>query len=531
MAVDITQYVAKQQVVACGYNQVWYEDLDMAAGTFVSLDGSNVLDTTQQIAMFEAYQKVFIANISLLYVADFTNEKYETGDIKPSGKQPPIKGALLTGSPSGATMVVDYITALDGAADVYAYRTSTTEFQSGDTVANAIASVSFTLTQPPVNRPHFYKWTVYGNATSIYGEMPTDAAIGVLYRGRAVLSGNKKYPYQWYMSRSANLYDWAYFATDALSPVAGNDADAGEMGDVIQALITYNDDYLIIGGAASIYIMRGDPAAGGSLDKLTDTTGIFGPNAYAWDAQRNLYFWGTQGIYRLTSDFRNLENISITTLPQLIKDEGANPETHRVTMGYDQVREGLVISVTTVATGANSNYWYDLRTQGFFPENYPVACAVYSNVFYDSNDKDLEGLLMGCTDGYVRVFDDDKKNDDQGPTDATIESHATIGPAAIGLDIDSRGRLKTLGITTGADTDSVDYGLYVKDTGEELVDAVTTSDVPHYFGVISDGNRIQQLRPRSRGAWIGLTLKNDTTDETWEFEKTIADIKPAGDIK
>jgi hypothetical protein len=77
----------------------------------------------------------------------------------------------------------------------------------------------------------------------------------------------------------------------------------------------------------------------------------------------------------------------------------------------------------------------------------------------------------------------------------------------------------------------VDYSLYVKDSAEEVVDAVEAADTPHYSGTIAAANRVQQLRPRSRGAWIALKLQNDTASESWEFEKTVADIKPAGDIK
>jgi hypothetical protein len=504
----------------------------MAAGSFVSLPNSSVLDTTKQVAMFEAYQKVMIANVDLLYVADFTNTKIATASVA-AGGQYPLKGTILTGATSSAAVVVDYIDAIVSVTDVYGYNTTPSlPVQSGEVLANATASVSFTTSASGVANPHFYSWTVYGGVPgSTYGTMPDNASIGCLYRGRCVLAGNQRYPYQWYMSRQANPWDWLYTVNDALAPVAGTDADAGEMGDVIQALISFNDDYLIIGGATSISVMRGDPAAGGSLDRITDTTGIYGPNAYAWDSMRNMYFWGSQGIYKMLNNFSQVENISIVNLPNLIQDEGANPETHSITMGYDQIREGITVCITTIETGANSNYWYDLRTGGFFPESYPAVDGVYSQMYYDSNDKSLAGLLLGCTDGYVRVFDNDAKDDDQGDTNATIDSYATIGPAAIGRDIDQRGRMKTLAITTGTDTDGVDYDIYVKDSAEEIVDDVQAIATPHFTGNIAAGNRVQQLRPRSRGAWIGMKLQNDTAAETWQFEKMIADIKPAGDIK
>ena len=504
----------------------------MAAGTFVSLPNSSVLDTTKQVAMFEAYQKVFIANVSLLYVADFTNHKIATASVAAGGQYPP-KGTILTGATSSVVAVVDYIDTQSGAGTVYAYVTTPSlPVQNAEVLANATASVSFTTSASGVAPPHFYPWTVYsGVSASTHGTMPESASIGCLYRGRCVLAGNQRYPYQWYMSRQANPFDWLYAVNDAQAPVAGGAADAGEMGDAIQALISYNDDYLVIGGATTVYLMRGDPAAGGSLDKLTDTTGIFGPYAWCWDSQRNLYFWGTQGVYRLSNDFKALDNLTITTLPDIIKEEGANPTTHRITFGYDQIRDGLVICITKISDATNSNYFFDLKSQGFFPESYPASDGVYSQYYYDSNDKSLAGLLLGCADGYVRVFDDDSKDDDQGATDALIESYATIGPAGIGVDVDSRGRLKTLAITTGADTDAVDYDIHVADTAEAVVDDIDTGATPLFTGTISAGARVKQLRPRSRGAWIGLKLKNVASTETWQFEKAVGDFTPAGDIK
>jgi hypothetical protein len=404
----------------------------MAAGSFVSLPNSSIIDTTKQVAMFSGYQKVFIANASLFYIADFANDELSTAGIAAGGTYP-RKDTIVEGQSSGAKMVVDFITDTTGAAKVYGYTTTSDPFTNGEVVANATASVSFTLNAAPVDHPHFYAWTPFGEDPS-FGEMPTDATLGVLYRGRVVLAGNQDYPYQWYMSRVANPWDWAYFATDALSPVAGADADAGQMGDIIQALVSYNDDYLIIGGASTIYLMRGDPAAGGSLDKLTDTTGIFGQYSWCFDESRNFYFFGAQGIYKLGADFAGLENLTMGALPALVADEAPDPSTHRITMAYDNERYGVLICITTILTGANSNYFLDLRTGGFFPENYPNACGVYSSMYYDSNDKSLTGLLLGCTDGYVRTFDDASKNDDQGDTNATIDSYAVIGPAAIGVD-------------------------------------------------------------------------------------------------
>jgi len=272
----------------------------MAAGTMKELTAaSGDIDTTDQLNIFEAFQKVVVVNGSNLKIADFMNTKLTTADIRPDDENnvAPIKGTVLTGETSTAQMIVDFCDVNNGAANIYGYVTSGT-FQDDEVVTGTNASgtptaVSFTTNSAPTSKPHWYDYTVYPTIGGLsFGTMPAKAYIGCLYRGRVVLSGNPEAPYQWYMSRQGNIWDFAYVANDAQSPVAGGNSDAGELGDIVKALIPYRDDYLIFGCATSMWIMRGDPAAGGSLDELDLTVGIFGANSWCFDNDGNLYFFG-----------------------------------------------------------------------------------------------------------------------------------------------------------------------------------------------------------------------------------------------
>jgi hypothetical protein len=513
--------------------ECWYEDSE---GSMVELSGSNDgFDPTVLLTAAEAYQKVFVANDSKLRVADFTNTYIQTDNISVAEANAPNKGNILTGA-GGATLIVDYITSVTGGSLIYGKKLNATAFADGELVTgtnDANNAISFNIKAGTTQTapPHWYTWTVYGGSET-YGSLPNRAALVCNYRGRLVLSGNPEYPHQWYMSRQANPWDWLYAVNDAQAPVAGANADAGEIGDVIVALAPNKDDYLIMGCVNSMWVMRGDPAAGGSLDEISLATGIFGPFAYCWDASDNFYFFGSHGVSRIPASLAGVENLSITTLPNLISDLNIDPTTHRCTMGYDREREGITIIFTVMATGAHTAYWYDLRTQGFFPESYGFNPAPFSSFFYEASNPDNRKLLIGGSDGYIRYFDDAAKNDDAGLVgDVAISSHAVIGPAQIGQDASQRGRMKTMSITTGTDTDGVTYDIHVADSAEEVVDDSLSGATPLHTGTISSGNRVQQLRPRSRGAWMGIKLENTTASETWQFEKLVADIKPAGDIK
>ena len=545
MAVDITDITTIKRLVAAGNDDIYYEDLDVAAGTMTELDTSGgAIDTSDQLNMFEAFQKVFVVNGTNLKVADFVNYKLSTADIRPNDvtNVAPIKGTVLTGGTTGAKMLVDYCDATNGAALVYGYVISGTfddddEVVTGTNASGTVTAVSFTLDAAPAANPHWYDWTVFNNDTA-YGTMPAKAYLGCLYRGRCVLAGNANYPHQWYMSKTADPFNWVYASTDPLSAVAGNNADAGEIGDIIRALVPYKDEYLLFGCASSLWMLTGDPAGGGVITEIDLTVGMFGANSWCFDGDGNLYFWGTGGIYKSPLGFRSVENLTEIHLPDLLADEDVNSTTHRITMGYDIKRHGIVICITKLSDGTNSNYWYDLKLKGFFPETYPEECGAYSQYYYSANDNDYADLLVGCKDGYIRKFDNDK-DDDIGGSDEAINSYAVWPIQHLSEDNDKQGKLTSLtiecagGAAGGAfdDTDGVSYDIHVADDAETLIEDIRDGATPIATGTLTGTGRKARIRTKLRGAWLGIKFYNSTSTETWAINRVFATIQEAGRIK
>lgn len=434
-----------RKLVAVGNYEVWYES---TAGTMTELtDANNDIDTASPLTVAEAFQKIFVANQTNRKIIDFANAKITTADVKPDGKVTPTRGTVLTGGTSGAIMVLDYITASDSACTLYGCRTTVATFTSGETVTGTVTTtndVTFVLNAAEDAPPHWYDWTPYANDTTTYGSMPSSAYLVCRYRGRLVLSGHPNYPHQWYMAKVSNPFNWIYGSTDPLTAVAGNNVDAGEVGDIVRALIPYGDDFLIFGCANSIHIMDGDPAFGGSIDELSEITGIYGPWAWCKDENGNLYFWGTNGLYKMEGGRSKPVNISQGQLPKWADDWATAPATHRIVLTYDPSRNGIIISKTTLADGTNSNYWYDLKTEGFYPESYPTACGIFSSCYYDSDASGTRKLILGSYDGYLRSFYDTAKNDDSGDTDTAISSYTTLPIIKLSETEDSEGKLTSL---------------------------------------------------------------------------------------
>lgn len=542
MTVSLSDIVTIKRLVATGNDELWYEDNTMP-GTMVELAAASVagqLDTSDQLVMFEGYQKVFVINGAKLKVADFVNTRltYHT-----KLTDPPAKGDILTQATSNATMVVDFV---DTTKEfIYGYVTSGTFVTTGGytvTSNNAKATMNASSFVPDhvTAGPLWYDYTVYpdtklAGVTTSYGTMPAKAYLGCLYRGRNVLAGNPNYPNQWYMSRVSNPFDYAYFANDDLSPVAGNNANAGEMGDIIRCLIPYKDDYLIFGCSSCIWVMSGDAASGGSLNSLSLTTGIFGANSYCWDDDNNLYFWGNNGLYKSTVPGSPV-CLNEASLPKLVNTKAANPSTHRIVLGFDQTRRGILVTITKLSDGTNSCYWYDLRTGGFFPENYPEQCGCYSMLYYAANDKTLAGLLVGCTDGYIRTFDETTKSDDVGATTEAIDSYVNLGPFPLSKDPVKLGVISNLSVVLAgggpngsqSDSDSVTLSVFASRVSEQIIEKMHANTGASIINTVTGPNSsgfCRTLVQKIRGSYIGVRLANTTKDKSWAFEQLSGIIK------
>ena len=368
--------------------------------------------------------------------------------------------------------------------------------------------------------------------------MPSSAYLVALYRGRLVLSGHPNYPHMWYMSKVGNPFNWIYAASTRLTAVAGNNIDAGEIGDIVRALISYGDDFLIFGCANSIHLLDGDPASGGSIDELSTTTGIYSFTSWCKDDAGSLYFLGRDGIYKMDGGRTRPANISKTTIPKLISDWALDPDLHRVVMAYDVERRGILILKTTLADGTCTGYFYSLETDGFYPITLNTTNGVFCAYDYNSDTPGDRALLLGSFDGYIRELLDSAKDDDIGGSDAAISSYFGM-VENLSEDADKEGVLNSLtvemagGASGGGfgDSDGCNYELHsAKDAEtalEDLLDGATARET----GTLSGTGRKSRIRKRLRAAWIALKFYNSTASETFGINRIFGIIKEAGRVK
>lgn len=537
-AVPIADKTFSKTLVAAGNNEIWYES---SQGTMEELTAANAdIDTGAPLSMFELMEKVFIANGVNLKVADFGNSKIVTAAL---GANPPDYRTVLTGGTSGAKMVTDYITSLTGACTLYGKRTTSATFQASETVTGTDDdgnAISFAMTAvAEVAAPHWYDWTVYGNDSS-YGAMPSQANVGCNFRARATLTADKDYPHQMYQARQRNPWDWNWVANDAGAPIRGGLGDAAEVGDIILTVIPYKDDIMIYACANTLWYQVGDLAEGGAVVELSLTGGILGSTAFCWDDQDNLYIFATTGLLRIAKGFQSPQNLTRIIYPDFIKDLAYDSSLHRISMAYDRDRHGIKIIKTTLADGVNSGWWYDLTTEGLFPESYNTANGIFSMFWYEAIDPAYRKLILGCNNGYLMYEDESFKDDDIGGSDVAIDSYYTIGPIALGGEsregiLSSVQGIPTLDTdaTTIMDSDDVDYKVWVGQSAARVTKLLKANTSPRLSGTMSATGYIRGTRKRRklRGMYAGIRVSNDTIAETWGLEKLLVDSRPAGRLK
>lgn len=525
--------VYRKKLVALADNAFWYENAnhELVSLGHLEIVAGDGLDLTKPVSIVTAYQKVFIVSGSAKKVVDFSNTRLTVSALT----HIPARGSILTQA-NGAAMVIDFVDKTN--KYIYGFVTNGT-FQTGQNSSITEDGVGYDYTVSNVYNvsavPLFYNWQVYPDdadtaTEQVNGKMPDQPTILALYRGRIVQSGDRNSPHVMYMSEIANPFNFSYGSDDAIGAVAQSSGYAGNIGDIVTAVIPYRDDYMIIGCSQTMWLMRGDPASGGSIDQISFTAGLFDKTSFAWDSEDNLYFLDCNGIYRVPAGFGAVEKMTQNTLPDFNNEFALTPDVHRVTVAYDRKKHGILICKTDVDTGDNQNWWLDLRTGGFFPEKYPADCSVYAANYYSADDPAYRKLLLGCRDGFIRVFDTRLYKDQTAGTEEAIESWMLIGPGRMTSE-NKQGLLSELLFVLSEESNLLQFQIYTAKTAQAAIKAALDENVAANSAGSIQAGLSSTVRPRCRGAYLILKISNVTLDRSWAFEKITGKIIPAGVLR
>jgi hypothetical protein len=338
------------------------------------------------------------------------------------------------------------------------------------------------------------------------GTIPTNCTFGAVYRDRLCLSGQDN---AIYMSRQKNYTDWAYGKSvgDEGRAVPFQLSLGADVGPKPTAMIPCMDSYLLCGTARSLWVVQGDPTAGGALKRVSETVGIIGSRAWT-KVDQSIVFLSSDGLYSVGADGSDLKLMS-DAIPDELRS--INVSTTTVSLGYDQDRSAFHIYLRT-SGGSDTHWLYEPVAEAFWPMRLQNT---HSPLVVCQHGGDM---LLAGSDGYIRTVTG--TNDDG----AGIQSHVALGPFRLGQP-GFFGRMINMHAMLAAGGGRVNWRIVTGDSAEECADNVKTAIEAFQAGtsyssyVKASGNwgsgRAIMSYPRVRAVWCCLWLQS--TDR-WAFE-------------
>jgi hypothetical protein len=355
--------------------------------------------------------------------------------------------------------------------------------------------------------------------TATAGTAPYGCRIVKLYRDRLVFSGDPNNPGDVFMSKQGDPLGYDYGnANDGVQAAFAFDAGGlGRLGAPVTSLIPVFDDLMMVAGEGECSVLRGDPAVGGTFDHLSRRVGVLSFDAWAPTDDDQIYFLSIDGLYRIhRTELGGLVEPRRVS-PDRIPDElrGIDPDTHHVFLEYDPEYLGIWIRITSLSSGDSDAWWYDMRLEGFFRDQYAEDHDAFCGAIGDLPNR----LVIGNRDGYVRKYSRGAADDDG----TSFTSYAEVGPIRLG----GRGRDGYLdSVDVALDENSGACTLKVR-SGKTPQAAKNAADFA--TRTLAAGLN-SSFRPRMRGRDAYVRIQN-SGDVRWALEFMEAEVKPGGRLR
>lgn len=400
-----------------------------------------------------------------------------------------------------------------------------TSSASYDDTASEITTVAASQNWYVVDGAHLLKISGSTGAvtpitTGGAGQPPSGCRLVTLFRNRLVLSRTTSDSQNWFMSKVGDYTNFDFTDEADDGALDGNASDAGTIQDAVTCLAPHRDEYMVMGYTDSVWIMHGDPRAGGRIDSLARGGGIIGPWAYAHDPEGNLYYLGRTSLMVIAAGGGVPQNISRGRLARFLSR--IDFSVYRVHMAWSVPNNGLWIFFTPASSAATTHLYWDRTTDSFYPQQLPAAhgptCvrSLIGEVYEDRQ------LLLGCFDGFVRTFQPNWTTDDG----TAINSYAKFGPIVL-ADQGEEAVINEVSLVVGVQSNS--HFVFEVFMGQNPQDSVADTSASLSINTTDTGRVIR--RDRMRGNTAVVKISNSAIARRWTFEQGYLVVKTAGRIR
>ena len=337
------------------------------------------------------------------------------------------------------------------------------------------------------------------------------------WRDRIVLSGLINDPQDIFFSQQGDPTNWDYapLSPSPIDAFALNLGPTGQVGDVVTALIPYSTDVMVCGTDHEIFIINGDPQAGGQVDLVTDAIGMAFGESFTKDPYGTLYFFSNRcGIYSLVPG-NNPQRISqpIEFLLQNV-DTGNNG----IRLIWDDRTQGLHVFITALdAPAPAQHFFWEMRANAWWVDEFaddtmnPLCCCTF-----DGNFASDRVILIGSWTGYVRAVDSTAVDDDGVP----INSQVFVGPL-LSPNQDTM-LVKDLQAVLGAASGSVSFAVYAAETAE-----LALASAPVVTGTWNAArNFLTPIRRANHALYVAISASN-----SWSLEQIRVRLSTSGKVR
>lgn len=358
------------------------------------------------------------------------------------------------------------------------------------------------------------------------GTVPSGCSYVCLYRDRLFMYGGD---HVWYCSRQGDPTDWDLTRDmdDVGRAVAGQVDRPGRIGEKITAIIPNLDASLFISSKNGIWLLRGDPTTG-SMTMLSDEIGVISNTAWARSPEGIIAFLSNDGVYMMNGDGASPVRWSAERVPDELRSISAT--TNTITMTYEQRSRGFHLFITPTS-GVGTHWFLDVDNKALWPvvfidEHQPLSAARI-----ESNTGDMSDVVVGCRDGFLRIFNDDAVDDDG----VEFESHVLIGPIHLSQNLMEDAVLSeihgVLSDNSGIVKWRVVVGMSAEDATDQAVAGIDAEMIGNEVLFVNgewteDRNRV--ARPRARGPWAIIWLASKSR---WAYDSIALRINQLGRLR
>lgn len=352
------------------------------------------------------------------------------------------------------------------------------------------------------------------------GVVPASGAcrVAATFRGRLVLGGAQENRPGGFLSAvgQPDNFDLG-FGSEATRARSFTAADAGQPSEGIRALIPFSDDYMLIGCDTSIWVLEGDPGAGGVVQNVSYQTGIIGPRAFCFSETGVMFFLGSGGLCVMKGT-RVYEPVGSRRLGGLI--DRMNINATRIMMVYDPVCQAVHIFLTPKNGDRGTHAVYLVSEDAFWLDELPAGFDPLCVAQLPGSSLKDRRYVMGSADGYLRrpseVFSDDGE---------AMTAYLRFPPIEIG-DGMSRAMAREIQATLGASSGPVDWAWITADSCESI-GSVSTAEA-RISGEWSGSGYQEPVGMREGGAAHQLVVGRTSSEGRYRIARLVAMFEPLG---